>query len=414
MTARGPGAGVGPRHLRCRRAGARCRPPTAARPGPMGAGSLRALRGVVPSSTASRGCCCRRCARPLRGRTVHGDDARKAATAESFGYEWSRLRRCARGVGEELPRIPRPARTRVLPGQARARRRVAERAPRPQAARFGAEVVAVDLGPAVEVARRNTSAFDSVQVIQSDLYQLPFAPESSTSSIRSASSTTSPTPRAFRNLRGYLKPGGEIRFTCREAGRAAIQGCVAVGLSAARQVTTRIPHRLLHRCRTRRPGRAAFAGFSGRTALRRLPGREGWRRRSRCAIFRLPVPGLRQRPVRPVLGADREPVPQGRGRGLARPRRPRGRPSLPQLRLGRLGPEAGRPGGARPRTRKWTRTPEADEHPRPLARPVRHGPGARFRFEQWARYLGEDGFRFTFVRSRTRCCTRSSTLRAIT
>src|SRR5713226_4200894 len=46
------------------------------------------------------------------------------------------------------------------------------------AARSGAEVWAIDLGPAIEVARRNTEPASKVQVIQADLYHPPFALQS--------------------------------------------------------------------------------------------------------------------------------------------------------------------------------------------------------------------------------------------
>lgn len=58
-------------------------------------------------------------------------------------------------------------------------------------AQWGAkDVLAVDLGSAVEAAYRNTRDYPNVHVIQADLFHLPVRPLRSTSPFRSASSTT--------------------------------------------------------------------------------------------------------------------------------------------------------------------------------------------------------------------------------
>ena len=73
---------------------------------------------------------------------------------------------------------------------------------------IGAEVWAIDLGPAVEVARRNTERCDAVHVVQADLYKPPFAPRASILSTRSGSSTTCPTPRRVPQLAALSEAGG--------------------------------------------------------------------------------------------------------------------------------------------------------------------------------------------------------------
>lgn len=195
-------------------------------------------------------------------RSVRGDDARKAATAESFGYEWSRFSEMRaeweRNFLEYLaPHGPEFFRgKRVLDGGCGSGRHSLH------AARFGAEVVAVDLGPAVEVARCNTSAFDSVQVVQSDLYQLPFAAESFDFVYSLGVLHHLPDPEgAFRNLIRYLKPGGEIRiYLYWKPEGQPLKSALLSAVSAVRLVTTRIPHRLLHAL-SYPAAWAAFAGF---------------------------------------------------------------------------------------------------------------------------------------------------------
>ncbi len=149
----------------------------------------------------------------LEGGSAQGAEAHKVATAESFGFEWSRFSEMRaeweRNFLEYLaPRGPEFFRgKRVLDAGCGSGRHSHF------AAKFGAEVVAVDLGPAVEVARRNTASFDSVQVIQCDLYSLPFAPESFDLIYSLGVLHHLPDPEAgFRNLLRYLKPGGEVQI----------------------------------------------------------------------------------------------------------------------------------------------------------------------------------------------------------
>lgn len=203
--------------------------------------------------------------------------ARKAATAESFGYEWSRFSEMReeweRNFLEYLaPHGPEFFRgKRVLDGGCGSGRHAL------QAARFGAEVVAVDLGPAVDVALRNTSEFGTVQVIQSDLYQLPFAPESFDFVDSLGVLHHLPDPEvAFRNLLRYLKPGGEVQiYLYWKPEGQPLKAALLSAASAARRVTTRIPHRLLQALSYP----AAWAAFAGDVwpyrVIRRVPGLRG-------------------------------------------------------------------------------------------------------------------------------------------
>ena len=66
------------------------------------------------------------------------------------------------------------------------------------AAKYGGDVWAIDLGPAVEVARHNTES-QNVHVVQADLYNPPFASRVLTSSIRSVCCIT------FRTRKQHFK-----------------------------------------------------------------------------------------------------------------------------------------------------------------------------------------------------------------
>src|SRR6185295_17048420 len=112
------------------------------------------------------------------------------------------------------------------------------------ATKYGAEVWAIDLGPAVEVASRNTASVGQAQVVQADLHKPPFALESFDFiySIGVLHHLPDPEP-AFRNLLRFLKPGGEIQiYLYWKPERQPIKSLLLSGVTAARQVTTRMPH----------------------------------------------------------------------------------------------------------------------------------------------------------------------------
>jgi SAM-dependent methyltransferase/uncharacterized protein YbaR (Trm112 family) len=177
-----------------------------------------------------------------------GVDARKIATANSFGFEWSRFS----DMYEEWERnfldymYPREpdffGGKRVLDAGCGSGRHAY------YAARYGAEVWAVDLGPAVEVARRNNAENSSVHVIQSDLYDLPFAAESFDFIYSNGVLHHLPDPeKAFRSLLGYLKPGGEIQiFLYWQPEGRPVKSALLAAVTAMRRLTTRLPHRVVY------------------------------------------------------------------------------------------------------------------------------------------------------------------------
>jgi 2-polyprenyl-3-methyl-5-hydroxy-6-metoxy-1,4-benzoquinol methylase len=121
------------------------------------------------------------------------------------------------------------------------------------AAKYGAEVWAIDLGPAVEVARENTERLNTahagvVQVVQADLHRPPFAPESFDFIYSIGVLHHLPDPEeAFRNLLRYLKPEGEIQiYLYWEPEGQPIKRALLAMVSAARKITTRLPHRAVY------------------------------------------------------------------------------------------------------------------------------------------------------------------------
>jgi SAM-dependent methyltransferase len=111
------------------------------------------------------------------------------------------------------------------------------------AAKYGAEVWAIDLGPAVEVTRRNTEHAGIVQVVQADLHRPPFEPESFDFIYSTGCYTIYPirfeSPAAFEARRRnsdflYWSPEGQpIKRRCWQWSRRA-------------KITTRLPHTLVY------------------------------------------------------------------------------------------------------------------------------------------------------------------------
>lgn len=191
-----------------------------------------------------------------------GVDERRVATALSFGYEWTHFPEMRveweRNFWEYFaPHTPDTFRgKRVLDGGCGTGRHAFH------VARFAKEVWAVDLGAAVEVARRNNADHSNLQVVQADLYDLPFAPESFDFVYSIGVLHHLPDPEgAFRNLLRYLKPGGQahIYLYWKPEGQP-VKRALLEAAAAARQVTTRIPHPLLHWL-SYPAAAAAFAGF---------------------------------------------------------------------------------------------------------------------------------------------------------
>src|SRR5712692_7695503 len=107
-----------------------------------------------------------------------GRDALQVATAQSFGFEWRRFPEMydeweASFLAYMQPRGPEFFRGKKVLDAGCGGGRFAH-----YAARYGAEVWAVDLGPAVEVATRTTENAGELAVVQADVHALPFAPES--------------------------------------------------------------------------------------------------------------------------------------------------------------------------------------------------------------------------------------------
>lgn len=169
------------------------------------------------------------------------------AYADSFGFEWRRHQRTQldSGSGGESERTfrrktgltPEDLHEKLVLDVGCGMGRFAE-----VASRWGAKVVAVDLSLAVEAARENLAGRPNAAVLQADCFSLPFS--QGTFDVIYSIGVLHHTPdcrAAFRALVPLLKRGGTIAIWvyARMDRWATVAGFY-------RNVTTRMPHRLLH------------------------------------------------------------------------------------------------------------------------------------------------------------------------
>jgi SAM-dependent methyltransferase len=168
--------------------------------------------------------------------------AAAAATADRFGYEWTRFAEIRPEYREQFLGWIAPvgpdafAGRRVVDGGCGKGRHLRV------AAEFGAEdVIGIDLGPAVEAAARNTAGLEAVHVVQGDLTRPPLKRGAMDLVYSIGVLHHLPEPVAgFRALASLLRPGGRFVAWCyaREG-----NGWVLALVDPVRRLTSRLPLR---------------------------------------------------------------------------------------------------------------------------------------------------------------------------
>lgn len=176
-----------------------------------------------------------------------GHDETQAETALSFGYEWHRFPEMYEVWEKQFLDYMQPHAADFFPGKKILDAGCGNGRFAYYAAKYGAEVWAIDLGPAVEVARRNTKA-RNVRVVQADLHDPPFALESFDFIYSIGVLHHLPDPEAaFQNLLRFLKPGGVVQiYLYWKPEQRPIKAAMLSGVSAARRLTTRLPHNAVY------------------------------------------------------------------------------------------------------------------------------------------------------------------------
>ena len=164
------------------------------------------------------------------------DPATQARIMESFGFEWNTFSGYDSPNFERwiAPLVPEAFRGKLVLDAGCGAGRHAIRA-----ASYGAEVVAMDLSPAVDAAYRNARG---VHVVQGDIFHPPLAGGifDIVYSLGVLHHTPDP-PSAFRSLVPLLAPDGTMAVMLYAAGRPIALGVLA----AVRALTTRLPLRVV-------------------------------------------------------------------------------------------------------------------------------------------------------------------------
>mgnify|MGYP006284977421 CR=1 FL=1 len=134
------------------------------------------------------------------------------ATVERFGAQWDRFDALGEHYEAQLLGWIRPNRPEDFAGRVVLEGGCGKGRHSALVARWGAkDVIAVDLGDAVDVAFRNTQGLDNVHVVQADLFHLPLRPASVDVAFSIGVLHHTPDPEGcFRELRATVRPGGKV------------------------------------------------------------------------------------------------------------------------------------------------------------------------------------------------------------
>lgn len=173
---------------------------------------------------------------------------RQVKTARSFGYEWTRFPEMYAEWEQRFLDYMQPHDAEFFRGKKVLDAGCGNGRFAHYAAKYGAQVWAIDLGPAVEVARKNTEGVGAAQVVQADLHRPPFAPESFDFIYSIGVLHHLPDPEAaFQNLLRYLKPEGEVQiYLYWEPENQPVKRALLSLVNSFRHVTTRLPHGVVH------------------------------------------------------------------------------------------------------------------------------------------------------------------------
>ena len=180
-------------------------------------------------------------ARPVSAATVDETDEAIRRTSDSFGYQWTTFADMATDFRENFLQYIYPVDTSFFPGKLGLDMGCGFGRHIYNAAKFGAEMVGVDLSEAIESTRRNTLGMPNVHLVQADVYHLPFRPATFDFVYSIGVLHHLPDPEAgFRAIVRLVRQGGAAFIWVYSKSRSVVNAL----LEAARPITTRLPRRL--------------------------------------------------------------------------------------------------------------------------------------------------------------------------
>ncbi|MEJ7785673.1 MAG: class I SAM-dependent methyltransferase [Solirubrobacteraceae bacterium] len=175
----------------------------------------------------------------------NAEDAIKLLTADSFAYEWEQFGGLRDEWAKNFADYMRPHTPASLAGQAILDVGTGSGRHSFHAAQHGAHVVAVDLGASIDVARHNLPA--SVLTVQADAERLPFEEGAFDIVMSIGVLHHLPDPeRALNSIARYARTGGHVHIYLYWVPEQRWQRIVLGLVTAARRITVRLPHKVLH------------------------------------------------------------------------------------------------------------------------------------------------------------------------
>jgi SAM-dependent methyltransferase len=169
----------------------------------------------------------------------HADAIR--STRESFGYQWTVFSEMVVDFRQNFLTYISPVDERFFPGKRGLDMGCGFGRHIYNAAKFGAEMVGVDISEAIESTRVNTEGMPNVHLVQADVYHLPFKPGIFDFAYSIGVLHHLPEPEAaFQRVVSLVRPGGSVFIWVYSNSRRIMNAM----LESVRAVTTRSPKKL--------------------------------------------------------------------------------------------------------------------------------------------------------------------------
>jgi SAM-dependent methyltransferase/uncharacterized protein YbaR (Trm112 family) len=160
------------------------------------------------------------------------------STRESFGYQWTVFSEMVVDFRQNFLHYIAPLDERFFPGKRGLDLGCGFGRHIYNAAKFGAEMVGVDISDAIESTRVNTQGLPNVHLVQADVYHLPVRPGVFDFAYSIGVLHHLPEPEtAFQRVVALVRPGGSVFIWVYSNSRRIMNGM----LESVRAVTTRSP-----------------------------------------------------------------------------------------------------------------------------------------------------------------------------